>query len=332
MGLNIRAAFGILIDGQVADEHLASRVLSIRCTEESGLSADMMEIVLADDPSLPLPAIGTEIRLGLGHEWQRRWLGSFVCDEVEMLAMPRQLVVRGRSGAFVDDGAGLPALNDRIRRSWSAGLSLDAIVRTLAARHGLTGAVSAELREILLPHLVQTDESDLHFLVRVARMVGAVVRIHQKQLMVFRESQGYLEDGADVAPVVLNAADVLSWESWRSARDSNLTVVACWHSLSQARCHEVRVGAGTTVHRLPGEYPSEAVARLAVRAEYERLRRERAGLQWLMPGNPVMRVGTRLMLNGFRPGVDGEWALVRVAHCLDRDGYRCRLNAVPAGE
>ena len=92
------------------------------------------------------------------------------------------------------------------------------------------------------------------------------------------------------------------------------------------------MGAGTTVHRLPGEYPSEALARLAVRAEYERLRRECAGLQWLMPGNPVMRVGTRLMLKGFRPGVDGEWALVRVAHCLDRDGYRCRLNAVPAGE
>lgn len=330
MGLNHRPAISILMNGQDVTETLAERLLAIRCTEEAGLLADTAEMVLADEPAMPLPAIGTAIRLGLGLDLQRRQLGSFVCDEVSMTGTPRQLVIRARSAAFTDSAGGLSALQTRRRRSWSSVLSLDALVQAVSAEHGLRGAVSDNLKAERFAHLDQTDESDLHFLMRVARALGAVLRIHQGRLMVFREAQGYQGNDASGQGLRLRTDDVLSWEVWRAARDADPSVVACWHSLNHARCHEIRLGAGNVVHRIPGEYPSEAEAWRAARAEYERLRGGRAGLQLMMPGDAPVHVGVSVGLGGFREGVDGEWMPVRVERVLDRDGYRCNVWAVPS--
>lgn len=329
MGLKLSSAFRLMMNGQDIGQALHASLVSIRCTEEAGLKADMLELVLADEPVLALPEIGAEIDLALGERGARRWLGGFVCDEVGFGSHPRQVVIRARSAAFVDSASGVLALQSRRSRSWPAGLSLKALVQTVASGHGLAHAVADELADVVLPHLDQLDESDIAFLVRVMQAHDAVVRVSFHELTVFRAGHPQRDATGEVSPCRIRPEDVICCEGWRAARDAEPVVLASWHSLTQARSIEFRVGEGDVVRRLPGTYVSEAEARRAAYVEHVRLRRARAGLMLELPGSPMVTVASGLTLEGFRPGLNGFWVVDRVEHTLSYDGYRCRVSAAP---
>lgn len=330
MGLKLSGAFRLMMNGQEISQALHASLVSIRCTEEAGLQADMLELVLADEPVLPLPEIGAGIDLALGEKGGRRWLGGFVCDEVGFGSYPRQVVIRARSAAFVDSVNGVSALQSRRSRSWPAGLSLKALVQTVASGHGLAHAVADEMADIVLPHLDQLDESDLAFLVRVMQAHDAVVRVSFHELSVFRAAHPHRDASGEARACRIRPEDVIRCEGWRAARDAEPVVLASWHSLAQARTNELRVGEGAVIRRLSGTYVSEAEARRAAEAEHARLRRSRAGLMLELPGNPMVTVASGLMLENFRPGLNGFWVVNRVEHDLVADGYRTRVSAVPA--
>ena len=333
--MGLRPGFRLLADTQDITAAIAARFASLTLTDEAGADADTLEIKLADDPAapIPLPRTGAELELWLGYDGQAQRMGLFVADELELEGWPLAMVIRARAAPFEATAAGKSRIQAQKSRSWPKDTRLVDLVAKIAKENGLAPAVAASLRDIRPPHLDQTEESDLSFLVRVLRRYDAAAKPGGGRLAVVKRGEGLTTSGEALPAVALRAADCGSFRMTLARRDSPGTVVAYWHSTRAAKRQQVSLGSGEPVKVLRHSYPNEPAAVAAAQAELDRRRRGQARVALTMPGNPALCAEAPLDLSEFRPGVDGRWIVTRVAHALDKSGgYSCEVEAEQPGE
>ena len=309
---------------------IAARLVSLRYTDEAGLESDVLEIVLADhDPDAPIqvPAAGAELELSLGYAGALVRVGLFVVDEIEMSGPPGVMTIRARAAPFESSRGGLSQLQTQKRRAWPKGTMLADMARKIAAEHGLRPVIGADLEGIRLPHLDQLDESDVNFLVRIARRYDALVKPAGGRLVLAKRGQAKSASGQTLPAVVLAPDEVSSWRVSITRREQSGTVVAYWHATRQSRRHEVQVGEGEPVFRIKRYYPSPDMAKAAAHAEMDRRARRQATLSLTMPGRIEVQAEGRVVLAGFREGVDGQWIVTRAEHGLDAGGLVTSIDA-----
>lgn len=305
------------------------RLISLRYTDEAGLESDVLEITLADNnPANPIqmPATGAELSLSIGYDGRLDHIGVFVCDELELSGWPGEMVIRAHAAVQDKTPKGKTSLRTHKSREWAKDTTLGSIVEKIAKEHGLQAAVGSDLSSIKLPHTTQTDESNLHFLVRMARKFDAVVKPADGKLTVAKRGQSKAVSGKAMSTVTLRPQDVSRWHMSVSKRETAGQVVAYWHAVKEAKRHETTAGEGEPIVRLKMHYPTEELALAAARSELERRGRQKATLSVTLPGRTDLRAETRLVMAGFRPGVDTSWVVNRAEHTLDQQGYVCTID------
>lgn len=306
------------------------RLVSLLYTDEAGLDSDVLEIVLADNEAerpIDIPPTGAELELFLGYDGAAERIGLFVADEVELSGWPGQMTIRARAAPFDQSKSGKSSLQTQKTRSWEAGKTLAEVVKIISAEHGLEPAVAESVGKIVLPHQSQTDESDIHFLTRIARRYDAVVKPAGGKLVLAKTGSAKTVTGGSLPSVTLKPSDVTAWRVSITKRDTSGTVVACWHETGAAKRHEVKVGSGEPVTRLKMYYPSQDLARSAAQAEIQRRERGTVSITVTLPGRTDLVAEGRLILKGFRDGVDGEWSIKRAEHTLSGSGYVTSVEA-----
>lgn len=309
---------------------IAARFISIGITDETGLKSDMLEIVL-DDSGEPIqrPPKGAELEVFLGYDGEAQSMGLFVVDELEYSGWPSQMIIRARAAVFEKTPKGKEDLQSHKTRSWPTGTKLADMVSKIAKEHGMEAAVAASLKSITLPHIDQSEESDLNLLVRIAKNYDAIVKPSGGKLVLAKRGESKAVSGQELASITLTSNDDISrFRVLETARDSSGTVVAYYHLVKQAKRHEVKVGDGEPVTRLKRYFPTQEMALAAAKAEHAKRDRKKSTLSLSMPGRPDVAAECPLTLIGFRDGVDGEWIITRVSHRLDKSsGYQCDLEA-----
>lgn len=333
MGLKgppVRPDFRLLANQADITATVAERLIELRYTDEAGIDSDLLEIRLADhDPDGPIrvPPTGAELVLSLGYDGELTRIGTFVCDEVELSGWPGELTVRARATPFEASPGGMGRLQTQKRRAWPKGMLLADIVTKVAAEHGLRPVIAPDMASIRLPHLDQMDESDINFLVRVGTRYDAVIKPAGGCLVLAKKGQARRATGELLPSVVLSADEVTNYRVSLTRRDNSGTVVAYWHETRQARRKEVRVGQGEPVFRIKRYFPTAEMASAAARAEYDRRARRQATLSLSMPGRIEAQAEGRVVLAGFREGVDGQWIVTRAEHGLDARGFVTSIEA-----
>jgi phage protein D len=104
-------------------------------------------------------------------------------------------------------------------------------------------------------------------------------------------------------------------------------VVAYWHAVKEAKRNEVKVGTGEPVSRLKMYYPTQEMALAAARSELDRRERRKVTVSVTLPGRTDLVAEGRLILKGFRDGVNGEWSIKRAEHTLGDGGYVTTVEA-----
>jgi hypothetical protein len=328
--MGLKPVFRLVADSQDVTDRLAARFMGLRLTDETGADADSLEITLADpaDSPIPIPRTGAELELWLGYDNQAQRMGLFVVDEIELNGWPGDMVIRARAAPYEATNGGKKWLQTQKSRSWPKGTKLSAMVEKIAKDNGLKPAVSPALQAVGLPHLDQTEESDLSFLIRVCKKYDALVKPGGGALVVLKRGEGKTASGQDMTPIAVAASDCGSFRLTLARRDSPGTVVAHWHATKAARRQEIKVGSGEPVKVLRTPYTSAEDATAAASAELDRRRRGTGRLALTMPGNPEVTAERLLNLAGFRDGVNGEWIVTRVTHSLDKSrGYACEVEA-----
>src|ERR1700754_1190564 len=97
-------------------------------------------------------------------------------------------------------------------------MSLGALVRNIAASSGLTAAVSSTFDNIKIPHIDQTNESDMNLLTRLARNYGAVMKPTSGHLVFAKKGAGTSVTGKPLGKITIDRSECSSYSAEWSKR------------------------------------------------------------------------------------------------------------------
>jgi len=314
VGLNITPAFRVVANSQDITDKIMSRFKSLRITDETDNNSDMLELQLADhDPSDPiqLPPAGAELEAFIGYDGEVRRMGLYICDEVEI------------SGAapFEASKGGKNDLQTQKTRTWKKGTTIGGMVQRMAGEHGLSAAVSGSLASIALPLTVQSQESDMNLLLRLAKQHDAIAKPGGGRLMFVKRGESTSASGERIPDVTLTPADGSGYKVSIVSREKTGTTIAYYRDVRGAKRQEVKLGSGEPIVRLRMAYADREAAEAAARAKHQEQARQTRTLSYTLPGRETLMAEATVVMQGFRDGVDGQWLVKRAEHNISHDGY-----------
>lgn len=314
-------AAGVNITPQISD-----RLLGLTITDEAGIKADTVEIVLDDrDGLIELPAPGAPLLVFLGYrETGLIPMGLFTSDEVTVSAPPATLTIRAKAA---DLGGNIKGQKSR---SWDR-MTIGDIVGAIAGEHGLTPKVAERFQAVLIEHIDQTAESDIGFLDRLGREYDALVSVKGGALLFMGKGAGRTVSGQLIPPRPVLESDTTSWTLTLTTREAYRSVVAVWQDTASAKQQEVVAGEGDPVYRIRHIHKTADEARRAASAKIGEIGRGNDTFEATFPGDPLVAAEGRILAGGFRAGVNGLWSIRSATHTLDGSGFSTSISAERPG-
>jgi len=320
--MTITPDFQIIADSNDITAAIRRGLLSLRITDEAGFQSDKVTIKLDDrDGKIQLPNTGAELDISLGYkETSLVKMGLYIADEVGVESPPQSITIRAHAA---DMGKKLKA---PVTKTWGK-ISLGDLVSNIAGKHSLTPKVADALAGFEIPHLTQTEESDLHLLTRLAVDHDAISKPVSGNLLFAPKGEAKSVSGQDIPPVTLERKQITNWNAKFADRAKYGAVEGSWHDKDESIKKKIKVGEGDPVFILRHTYDTPELLIAAADAKLKQLERGTGSLSLTTPGNPRLAAEGKLNLVGVRDGVDGEWNITRVEHSLDNSGYVSRVTA-----
>ncbi|WP_404472974.1 phage late control D family protein [Vreelandella venusta] len=321
--MSMQPDYRITLQGQTISPEFRARLGSLTLHDRRGMQADQLDITLTDDDGmLDIPPTGAEIVLAIG--WKGQPLierGTFTVDEVEHTGAPDTLSIRASSA---DMRQGLPG---KRTQSWD-GVTVRDIIETIAARHGLTPSTGVSIAGVRIEHIDQTDESDLHFLTRLAERFDAVATVKSGNLIFVPMGQATTASGLEIPPIQLRRQSGDQHRYMLAERDAFTGVTAQWYERDEAERLTVTVGDPENTQQLRHTYASEEEALEAAQAEWQRLQRGTAYFSITQAvGDPEIFPETPVWVIGWKPQIDATpWIITEVTHNLTESSYTTALQ------
>ncbi|ELW4736262.1 phage late control D family protein [Escherichia coli] len=351
-------AFMLTINSKDITGNISDRLKSLTLTDNRGFEADQLDIELDDaDGLVELPIRGAVLTLFLG--WKGFALvgkGSFTVDEVEHRGAPDTVTVRARSADFRG------SLNSRREESWHD-TTLGGVVEAIAARNKLGSSVAPELANIPLPHVDQSQESDVKFLTRLAERNGGEVSVKAGKLLLLKAGRGVTASGKAIPLVKISRSDGDRHQFSIADRGAYTGVTAKWlHTKDpkpqaqkvklrrkekekktgavahpkaktpvkepEAREGEYMAGEADNVFALTTIFASKAQAMRAAQAKWDKLQRGVAEFSIsLAMGRADLYPETPVRVTGFKRVIDEQsWIITKVTHSLSNGGFTTSLE------
>lgn len=351
-------AFMLTINSKDITGNISARLKSLTLTDNRGFEADQLDIELDDaDGLVELPLRGAVLTLFLG--WQGFALvgkGSFTVDEVEHRGAPDTVTIRARSADFRG------TLNSRREESWHD-TTLGGVVEAIAARNKLGASVAPELAKIPVPHVDQSQESDVKFLARLAGLNGGEVSVKAGKLLLLKAGKGVTASGKAIPQVTISRGDGDRHQFSIADRGAYTGVTAKWlHTkdpkpqaqkvklrrkekekkpgaaahpkakapakVPEAREGEYMAGESDNVFALTTIFASKAQAMRAAQAKWDKLQRGVAEFSIsLAMGRADLYPETPVRVTGFKRVIDEQsWIITKVTHSLSNGGFTTSLE------
>jgi len=315
----------IIADSQDVTGIIRDRLLSLSVTDISGRKSDIIEIQLDDRDGIEIPRTGATLEISLGYKKELVKMGTFVVDEVEMNSPPSTMTIRAKAGNM------LGTLKSCQNRNWE-NITIGEIINIIAAEHGYVAKVSSNLAVINVDHIVQFNESDLNFLTRLAIeegfSTGAVFKPVNGLLLFVNAGETKTASGQDLPTISLTPNSMTTWRATNIGRNRYGTVLARYRDRDTAKDIYLTSGSGEPTYCDKKIHKDQTTAQKIADAKLKSLSSKTQTLAITMPGNPDMAAETKLLLSGFRTGVDGEWTIKQAVHKIDKNtGYTTSVQA-----
>ena len=315
--------FEILANDKDITAKIATSLQSITIKDGRGLEGDTLTIRLDDSKAdFALPPKGATLQVSIG--WQGQTLnykGKFKVDKFSHDGPPDVLVISAKPADFTS--------TIKERRSVSNhDTNLADVIRTVATRNNLKAAISDEYSSVTIAHIDQTDESDIHFITRLAQQYDAISKPANESLLFTTKGSSKTASGQALPPVTVTRSDT-SRHNWQEQdRDQYTGARAYWQDTKKATRTGEYAGNSERVKTLPGTYPSQAEAKAAAKGALSNLTRLKGTLDLTLKlGRPEVIAETPCKATGFRNYIDGEYVVSSVSHTLHAGtGISTQLN------
>ncbi|WP_265021284.1 phage late control D family protein [Wolbachia endosymbiont (group A) of Icerya purchasi] len=299
---------------------LRSSLISLRITDESGTMSDEAEICFEHgNNALELKS---ELEVFLGYkETGLLPMGVYVASEITIQSPPQILRVKCQAAKLRG------SLKEKTSKEWKE-ITLGNLVREIAEKHGYEAKIAQKFEDIFIPHITQTDESDMNFLKRIGDEHEATVKSVGGYIIFIPRGEGKSATGKVLGTTLLTPKDVINWKVNFNVRSKYGSVIAKWYSYERGETIEEKVGNERPSYPIYKLYPTAESAISAASAKLRRLKRGEAKLNVTIPGNPELFAEAKINLSGFCQEIDGEWVIERAEHTLNNRGYQTMIEAV----
>lgn len=349
----MKPAFRITSSGNDITAQVADRLVALRVQDEAGQKSDTLEITLDDrGQALPLPEEKTQLKVWMGYSHDGnspQEMGTYVIDEVEITYPPATVKIRAKameiSGKFKEPKT----------RSWHK-QTIGQIVGQIAGEHGLTPQVHPTYQNRLIDHIDQTEESDAHFLTRLAKLHGATSKPAEGMLVFIPQGAGISATGQQLAPALLDSKECSSYRATVKDRGAYSKVVAKYtdKETGTEKTVEAPVPAagggfnflaelfglsGTTSDNSSGTvykdrrlFATRDEALEAAKAKGVQLASGVVTIDLTCAGRPDIFAERPITLSGFRDPLNSTWMIQSVAHEYSGKGYSTKITCGSSGK
>lgn len=317
-------ANGVDITTLLLDPSRKKILVSLTITDEAGVKADSLELVVDNREHFAIPPIGSEIEVWLGYEPAPERMGRYRLDHWSLSGPPNILTLSATSAELTT------AIKETKSRSWHD-TTLGAIVSKIAGEHSVGSAIDGELAARAVEHIDQQTESDLNFLSRLAKRNGAMFKLGDGKIIFAKKGAPTFPNGGAKPVRTIRPADVATWSVTESERGGHKSAAAQWHDHDAGKRKTVTVGEGKPVHRDKRLYRTEAEAQAAAEAILGDLRRGKREGSLEMAGSPHLFAESPVTLSGFHPDADGTYNAKSVTHAFTSSGYTTSVSLEVGG-
>lgn len=288
------------------------RVLEITVEDNAGIRSDRVSIRLDDrDFKLKWPEQGKIIQILLGYkETGLINMGTFELDEPGYEHPNRTIILSANAQYHGNSNIKAPQ-----SQPWDE-KTVGAIVSEIAGRNGYTPEVDPDVANIYYDHLDQSEESDVHFLTRVADELDCFVKYQDGKLQ-FKPREK--TNGS----VTVKMADCSSLRATVNSRNDYGKVKAWWYDRDDGKKKfELAEGGDGPTFELRKTFFSKDEAKRAAASKLKQLSRGTGQINSLViPGNPEVRAEMELFLEDFRPEICNiPWVITNATHSLTKSG------------
>ncbi len=191
--------FAITVNSNDITTEVKRRLISLTITDAKGFEADTIELSLDDtDGRLEIPPKGATLACAIG--WAGKPLadkGTYTVDDIEHRGAPDTLTIRARSADL------RTSLNQRRDQSWHD-TTIGQIAAEIAARNQLEAKVLPKLKDVKVPHIDQTAESDANFITRLASSNGGIATVKNGTLLLLMPGESNTASGKPLPAVFIS--------------------------------------------------------------------------------------------------------------------------------
>jgi phage protein D len=303
-----------------ADLDLQKLLVSLKVTDESGVKSDACEVVLDDrDGTIAVPKTGAKLKVFMGYEETGTTLmGSYFVNEISISGAPNRINIKAHAADLKS------SLKEKISASF-VGQTIGALVGTIASKHGLTPKISEDLADIVIDHIDQTNESDMHFLTRLAGNYGAIAKPANGALLFAAKGLAKSISGMILGTTTIDIGEVISWNFSESKRDDYGKVSSEVVDFDNGEIIENVIGDGIS-YAISGTFSDKNLAATIANVVLKNLKKKHQKIQLTTIGNTDLIAESRIILTGFKPGISTGWTITKAEHTLDSGGFKTTID------
>lgn len=324
----MKPAFRITGTGGDLTKTYAQRLASLTITDNSTEQADTVSIELSNhDGKLPIPSEGEILSIAIGYEGNTVDKGKFVIDEISLSGFPERMTLSGKAAPFAAAG-GFTPFQSRKTRSFD-NITLGQLVTNIAAECGLIPGIAPQYYAVTIPHLDQTNESNMNLLTRLARDYEALMKPTFGRLLFLPRSTGASITGALIPGPTITKGEVATYSAQFSERTKYGSATTRWHDPETGETNSFKLdGEGTGAdYEAPNLYPDETAAKNAAKSFLKSSERGSESITLSMSGRPDIIAEGLITLSGFPDAMNKSWTIKTVTHSLSPSGFTTSVQA-----
>lgn len=318
------------ITGSAGDltETYAQRLASLQLTDNSTEQADTVVIELSNhDGKLPIPSEGEILTIAIGYEGNTADKGQFVIDQISLSGFPERMTLSGKAAPFAAAG-GFSPFQSRKTRSFD-NITLGQLVTNLAAECGLTPGIAPQFYSITIPHIDQTNESNMNLLTRLARDYEALMKPTFGRLLFLPRSTGTSLTGAALPGPTIAKSEVSSYSGQFSQRTKFKSATTRWHDpeSGETKSFTLQGQSNGADYEAPHLYPDETAAKNAAKSALKSSERGSESITLSLSGRPDIIAEGLITLTGFPDAMNKSWTIKTVSHSISPSGFTTSIQA-----
>ena len=305
--------FELIANGQDKSVQIAKNLVSISFKDEANSKSDEITIKVAGE--FKRPSYEDEIKLSFGYLDDNEIFncGLFV---VQTTTKDNDNVL-----SITATGADFSSTLKEKQNKTFEGVSVGQIVADIASKNGLKS--NTDFDDIYVLSLAQSDESDLHFLNKLAKQQNAIFNI-KNQTLVFKKKIKEAKKNDTLPIYTINKKDTLSLSIKHSSKTYYNSCKAIWQDTKLNEIRELLCGSGDPCLNYRGTFKDDADAKLKADAKLQQANQGIICGSLSVEGGAYYAGGILNLVGTLED--DGEYQITSINHTYNNNGWSCKIE------